>query len=941
MSQDRWRSVEELFHRALEQKPESRAAFLDAACSGDAELRQQVEALLSRDEKAGSFLEGSATSGSTVTLGGFSPGTNYGPYQIVAPLGAGGMGEVYRAHDSKLGRDVAIKTLPAAFARDPERLARFRREARTLASLNHPNIAAIYGLEESGGVDCLVLELVEGETLRGPLPIEQALDCARQVAEALEAAHANGIIHRDLKPANVKVTPQGRVKVLDFGLAKAIWGAEEPQGRPQPAAVTGIETQMGRVMGTPGYMSPEQARGEAADKRSDIWAFGCLLFELLAGKRTFAGDSVADTLAAVLEREPDWQALPAKTPAKIRDLLRQSLQKESAKRLGDIAEARKVIESFQRRPNRLLAPAMAAAVIVLAAIAAAVWVRTPARVADRSQWEQLTNFPDSVTQPALSPDGKMLTFLRGDYTFFGTGEIYVKILPDGEPVQLTHDKTTKMSPVFSPDGTRIAYTVTNAAFDWDTWTVPVLGGNPALWLKNASGLIWTAPHQLMFSEIKMGVHMGLVTSADNRMGAHDLYLPGPEPNMAHRSYLSPDGKWVLLVEMDEDHLWEPCRVVPADGSSQGRKVGPPKGGCTVGAWSRDSKWIYLTSNAVAANHIWRQRFPDGKPELVTPGPTEEEGIAMAPDGRSLITSVALRNSTLWVHDDKGERRISIEGNAANPKFTPDGKKLCFRKVTVPFSEAAFYRDAGEVYVNDLESGRSETLVPGMQALSYDLSPDGREVAIGMEDAQGKQRIWIAPLDRSAPPRQIPGIEGGSPMFGTNGDVLFRHVEGSHLAGTTGYIYRVHRDGTGMQKASPHPILIVREISADRRWLSAWGPIGDNGPPAGQLFPLEEESPARVMGPAAFASWSPDGAWVVIFSPPDAPIADGRSYLVPLERGQPIPRVPAGGFRTEEDVARLPGARRIDERFVAPGPLPGQYAFYRGTTIRNLYRIPIN
>jgi len=239
-------------------------------------------------------------------------------------------------------------------------------------------------------------------------------------------------------------------------------------------------------------------------------------------------------------------------------------------------------------------------------------MRGPARPADRSEWVQLTNFPDSVTQPALSPDGKMLAFIHGDSTFFGPGQIFVKMLPDGEPVQLTHDNLSKMSPVFSADGTRIAYTVyTDEVFAWDTWMVPVLGGEPQLWLKNVSGLVWTGPHQLMFSEIKRGVHMGLVTAADNRMGARDIYLPGPEPNMAHRSYLSPDRKWVLLVEMDEDHLWEPCRVVPADGSSQGRKVGPPGGGCTAGAWTPDGKWIYLTSNAVGANHIWRQRFPGG------------------------------------------------------------------------------------------------------------------------------------------------------------------------------------------------------------------------------------------------------------------------------------------------------------------------------------------
>jgi serine/threonine protein kinase len=278
------------------------------------------------------------------------------------------MGEVYRAHDSKLGRDVAIKTLPAEFARDPDRLARFRREARTLASLNHPNIAAIYGLEESGDVDCLVMELVEGETLRGPLPLDKALEYARQVAEALEAAHDKAIIHRDLKPNNVKVTPQGRVKVLDFGLAKAIWGAEENQDLSQLATVTSLESSLtGRVLGTPPYMSPEQARGKDVDKRTDIWAFGCLLYELLAGKRAFPGETLQDTIAAVLEREPDWQALPAKTPAKIRDLLHQCLQKDAGRRLQTIADVRRTIEQVQRGWNRWRVAAIAGAALALLA----------------------------------------------------------------------------------------------------------------------------------------------------------------------------------------------------------------------------------------------------------------------------------------------------------------------------------------------------------------------------------------------------------------------------------------------------------------------------------------------------------------------------------------------------------------------------------------------
>jgi len=349
MKQELWRRAENLFHAALERPPEARRAFLDEACGEDTELRRQVELLVSKDEEAGSFLEKPVVADVAAALSarGSLVGRQYGPYRILCLLGAGGMGEVYRAHDSKLGRDVAIKTLPPEFAQDPERLARFRREAHTLASLNHPNIAAIYGLEESAEVDFLVLELVEGDSLHGPLPLAAALDRARQVAEALAAAHEHGIIHRDLKPANLKVTPQGRVKVLDFGLAKAIWGAAAEPDLSQTAAAAGAGSVAGHIVGTPGYMSPEQARGAEVDQRTDIWAFGCLLYELLAGKRAFESETVSDTIAAVLEHEPDWQALPAETPAKVRDLLRQCLQKDASNRLNHIADARKTLEKVQ------------------------------------------------------------------------------------------------------------------------------------------------------------------------------------------------------------------------------------------------------------------------------------------------------------------------------------------------------------------------------------------------------------------------------------------------------------------------------------------------------------------------------------------------------------------------------------------------------------------
>jgi eukaryotic-like serine/threonine-protein kinase len=257
-------------------------------------------------------------------------GTHLGSYEVVAQIGAGGMGEVYQAHDTKLGRDVAIKVLPEVFAHDPERLSRFQREAKMLAALNHPNIATIFGLEHSDGVQYLVMELVAGETLAervksGPIPIEEALKIAVQIAEALEAEHEKSIIHRDLKPANVKVTPEGKVKVLDFGLAKAFEGDSTNEDMSNSPTLSRAATMQGVILGTAAYMSPEQARGKSVDKRTDIWAFGCVVYELLTGKPVFHGEDVTDILAAVVRAEPDWQALPAAIPVKIRDLLRRCL----------------------------------------------------------------------------------------------------------------------------------------------------------------------------------------------------------------------------------------------------------------------------------------------------------------------------------------------------------------------------------------------------------------------------------------------------------------------------------------------------------------------------------------------------------------------------------------------------------------------------------------
>jgi len=359
VAEDRWKRVESLFHAARERAPQDREAFLDAACAGDTTLRDEVASLLVT--AGASFvdrgIEGVVSPQARLSL----TGRQLGPYLVGAQLGAGGMGEVYRARDTKLGREVALKILPVDLATHPDRLARFRREARLLAALTHANIAVIYGTEDVDDVHALVLELIEGPTLAerlaglrpvgNGLPIAEVISIARQIADALDSAHKKGIIHRDLKPANIKIAPDGRVKVLDFGLA-TIASDDADRDLTHAPTVTIGATREGTIVGTAAYMSPEQARGLVVNKQTDIWAFGCVLFELLTGRSAFARATITDTLAAILEREPSWDTLPATTPASIVRLLHRCLEKDPSRRLHDIADVRHELDDAAPLPAK-------------------------------------------------------------------------------------------------------------------------------------------------------------------------------------------------------------------------------------------------------------------------------------------------------------------------------------------------------------------------------------------------------------------------------------------------------------------------------------------------------------------------------------------------------------------------------------------------------------
>ena len=468
----------------------------------------------------------------------------------------------------------------------------------------------------------------------------------------------------------------------------------------------------------------------------------------------------------------------------------------------------------------------------------------------------------------------------------------------------------KMSPMFSPDGSQLAYTVWQG---WDSWVVPVLGGQSKLLLPNASGFTWVDSRRLLFSEIKRGRHMAIVTATESRAEARDVYVPPQENGMAHRSYLSPDHRWVLLVEMDGMGAWLPCRLVPFDGSSPGRAVGPQRAECTSAAWSPDGQWMYFSSNAGRGSHVWRQRFPDGLAQQITSGPTGEAGIAMAPDGRSFVTSAGLTQSTVWVHDTTGDRQISSEGSASLPDsdselahsvFSPDAKKLYYvlERRTLPGSEA------GELWVADLDTGHNEPVLPGFQIGSYDISPDGKRVVFAPAMprtglASGWPRLTGAFLHIPSDPRP-PAARCMAP----GGEIFFQAAESG-----SNFIDRMKEDGTGRQRMVPTPVVQFQSVSPDGEWVVAQAPVSGEDTPRGVVaYSTRGGSPIRVCYNLCFTSWSPDGRlFNLALVGMDAAAESKKTFAVPLPVGQVFPSLPPSGVRNEADVRALKGVRVMD------------------------------
>ena len=729
-----------------------------------------------------------------------SAGARLGPYEILAPIGAGGMGEVYRGRDTKLDREIAIKVLPAALARDPERLARFEREAKVLASLNQPNIAQIYGVEESDGVRALVMELVPGETLKGPLPLERALNYAKQIADALEAAHDKGITHRDLKPANIMVTPQGVVKVLDFGLAAVSQPPGTNSGDPNNSPTLTMQaTQAGMILGTAGYMAPEQAAGQAVDKRADIWSFGVVLWEMLTGERMFTGETVSHILAAVLTRDPDL----TRVPLKVRPLLERCLEKDPKKRLRDIGDAWPLLESA---PSSLTAAplpeagkssrfggkaAWGAAGILLIALGAVTFTHfreaAPAKRALRLSIDLPAN--SDVPSFALSPDGR--TLVLAAIVPPAAGQLYLRSL-DSTQLRPISDTNSARTPFWSPDGRSIGF------FAYSKLKIVSAGGGPVQTLCG-SGIgtgTWGRDGVILFSSAITRQIMRVSASG----GACTPVLT-PENDTVYRvPVFLPDGRRFFYVSRGGgDSAKEGVFVAELDHPKPRRLLPDVSGVVYVPAesGSRLADLLFLRETTLMAQPLDPETLqPDGDPFAVaepastTNSPPQLAVAASADSTLVYLANVRLDSQLTWYdRSGKVQGKVGALGMVTAVSLSSDGKTaVASRYRGAEPSEMGLYDLARNVesrltdaestlavwspdgahivfynsrqrsmYLKEVTSGREELLVRGYPS---DWSPDGRFLLYTDADPKNQSDIWILPdpLNASGPRKPIPFLQ---------------------------------------------------------------------------------------------------------------------------------------------------------------------------------------
>ena len=900
MTPDRWKRIETLYNAASALPPDERVALLATACPDDDSLRREVEALLNEPMADDGFLAPTVLAKAAAQLVSdlapeASVGRTMGCYVLQRLLGVGGMGVVYAARDTKLERDVAIKILPRAFTSNPERLARFEREARMLAAVNHPNICAIYGLEESDGIRYLVLELIDGQTLadvvqrdvralepgsstvrpgnRTGLEISDALVIGRQIVDALEAAHERGIVHRDLKPANIKITSAGVVKVLDFGLAKATDDAPAPAGG----------TRDGLILGTAAYMSPEQARGKVVDKRADIWAFGCILYEMLTGRLAFRGETDSDIIGKILEREPDWSALPAATPAAVRRLLLRCLAKDPKQRFRDVGDVRiemdRIDDVLPGVPNDV-APRAARArtwlpwtvVAIVAAVVAVSEMRRPVPLLDNplanAQFSRVTNWDGDELYAQISPDGKWVAFFSDRA---GQMDLWLSQVGTGEFRNLTEG--IRPHPVaagiirrvgFSGDSSQVWFEIPG---EGGYRLMPLIGGGSRPFLGRGDG------------------------------------APSWSTDDARVVYFNTSGGDPLFVA---DRSGADARRIVVDQDENGALFFAPSMHNHNPIWSSDNQWIYLVHGTDPTDDmdVWRVRPSGGSPERMTDQHADINFLAPL-DARTLLYVARAKDRAgpwLWALDV--ERRLARRVTTGLEQYTTVSASRDGRRVvaTVANPTATLLQvplldrpaEDSDVQPYQLPSARAFAPRFGGTSLFY-LS--GRGAGDGLwrfHDGQTSE-VWKgADVALSEPPAVSPD--------GSRVAVVVRQRGKRHLTimSADGTSIRTLAASIDIQGAAGHG---TADWSPDGAWIAAGG--SDEKGPGLFKIPVNGGEPVRLTaGPAINPVWSPDGTLIV--------------YAGVLVGG----RVPILGIRPDGATVDLPAVH---------AQLGGGYRFLRNGT----------
>ncbi len=865
MQHERWHTIDSLYHGARALPVDKRAAFVADACGEDASLAHEVLSLLAQPVSAPGVLDGRVP----IPERRIEPsmvGHHIGPYEIVAPLGAGGMGEVYRARDARLGREVAIKVLPREFTDDGERLARFEREARILASLNHPHIGAIYGVEEYVRADgvragALILELVGGAALadriaRGPLEMRQALTLAVQIAEALEAAHDKGIVHRDLKPANITVTPEGSAKVLDFGLAKS-----DVAGTPVTTQAETIgHTRDGAILGTATYMSPEQARGLAVDKRTDIWAFGCVLHEMLTGYPAFPGTTVSDTIAAILEREPAFEALPAGTHPSIRRLLARCLTKDCGRRLRDIGEARIVIEDTlsgaapaEKAVTGERSVTRRTAVSALLGAAAGVagmrlWWPDAPRPPFETRFEITTPATPNFTSMQISPDGRMLAFAAGEGEASRLSLLRLNTTT-AKPLMATEGARF---PFWSPDGRSIGFFAEGKLkrVDVESGSIRTLAdaGDPR-------GGAWNRDDTILFtpypgSRIRQVTASGEPLSIANGDDIIDRRFPQFLPDGRHYLYYGTGTDAGIFIgqlgTVDTHRLLEADAAVYAPGGfllfmHQGTLYGQP---FNLAALQLADKPLVIAQQIATAS-IRGVAAMSASPA----GP-----IAYRTGGRQL------ERELIWF-DRSGKvlKRIPDSNWQEGITFdlSPDGRRVAFDQAK---------DGATDIWIFDLESGRRDRFTAGS---AFDLSPkwseDGQRIAYLSGAKPAEFDLYVKSAAGTGDPQRLLDLPQPQNPQGWSRDgryLLYRdEIE-------TGSLYALALDGSRqLIKVTDSGFTDGGgQFSPDGRWLAYQSNASGRFEIYLQRFPTATRPFPVSLGGGVQARWSHDGRELFFLSP---------------------------------------------------------------------------